>query len=117
MSLHIKIIALLAAILFLAGSVFGIHSHGVGEGKKLERAEWQAEKEEMQKAAAEQYKKDERQLSNAAEALEKAKNETQIIYRTITQRVDKLVDRPVYRANCIDQEGVEQVNKAFAGID
>src|SRR6476661_10425678 len=40
MSLHIKLIALLVGVLALAGAAFGIHAHGISQGKKIERATW-----------------------------------------------------------------------------
>lgn len=54
-------------------------------------------------------------LNDVANALEVAKREKQIIYRTITRSVDKIVDRPVYHSACIDDDGLRLINAAAAG--
>jgi hypothetical protein len=47
--------------------------------------------------------------------LEKSKNEKQIVYRTITKKVEKLIERPIYSTDCIDADGVQLINSALAG--
>lgn len=47
--------------------------------------------------------------------LEKAKNERTVEYRTLTQQVDKVVVRPVYRNVCLDADGLRIANTALAG--
>jgi len=54
--------------------------------------------------------------ANSAEsdlATERAKNH--VVYQTITREVDRLVDRPVYRADCFDADGLRLANAALAG--
>jgi hypothetical protein len=36
-------------------------------------------------------------------------------YRTITRLVDKIVERPVYRNVCLDDDGMQQLRAAIAG--
>lgn len=54
--------------------------------------------------------------ANSAEsdlATERAKSH--VVYQTITHEVDRLVDRPVYRADCLDVAGLNLVNQALSG--
>ena len=64
---------------------------------------------------AEEYKSSVEKGNQAAESLEVKKNEREIVYRTITKEVEKIVDRPVYRADCIDADGLRFINDALAG--
>jgi hypothetical protein len=50
-----------------------------------------------------------------AEQLEKARAQREIVYRTITKQVDKIVDRPVYRNVCLDDDGLRVINDALRG--
>lgn len=36
-------------------------------------------------------------------------------YRTITKYVDRIIDRPVYRNQCFDADGVRQLNEFIIG--
>lgn len=38
-----------------------------------------------------------------------------VVYRTITQVVDRVVERPVYRTACFDPDGLRAANEALAG--
>lgn len=51
----------------------------------------------------------------AAALLENNHEKTRIVYRTITRSVDRLVERPVYRNVCLDDDGVREANAALAG--
>jgi hypothetical protein len=68
-----------------------------------------------EKAAHDAYVAQTEKLNAAAQALEVAKNEKEIVYRTITQTVDRIVDRPVYRNVCLDADGLRNINAAAAG--
>lgn len=59
---------------------------------------------------------DQAQQMNVISAdLERARHEKQVVYRTITRRVEKVVERDVYRNVCLDDDGVRLVNSALAG--
>lgn len=45
----------------------------------------------------------------------KAKEEIRYVYRT--QMVDRIVERPVYRNQCFDDDGLRLLNDAIAGRD
>lgn len=59
-----------------------------------------------------------RGVNKAADAstdLEKYRVKTEIVYRTITKQVDKIIDRPIYRDRCFDDDGLRLANAALAG--
>jgi hypothetical protein len=51
----------------------------------------------------------------AARELEGENADANIIYREITVEVDRIVDRPVYRDRCLDDDGLRAANRALAG--
>lgn len=53
--------------------------------------------------------------NDASQNLENANEQTRTVYRTITQQVDKLVDRPIYRDRCFDDLGLQLANAFLAG--
>lgn len=50
-----------------------------------------------------------------AEKLEVDDAKAKVVYKTITQTVDRLVDRPVYRSVCLDADGLRVANEALSG--
>lgn len=56
------------------------------------------------------------QANAAVTTLESQNAKASIVYRTITQTVDKIVDRPVYRNVCLDDDGLRLVNAALGGV-
>jgi hypothetical protein len=75
------------------------------------RAEAAAQKESDAKA----YQARTVQLNEVSAELERAKSEKQIVYRTITKRVETYIDRPVYQRECLDDDGLRDANAALAG--
>lgn len=54
--------------------------------------------------------------NEAATELEQEDAEAEIVYRTITEQVDRLVlSEPVYRNVCLDGDGLRLANAALAG--
>lgn len=102
-------LALLAAA-FVAAFVAG----ATVNGWRLS-AKYDAERITAAKAAKEAYDAKAKQYNDAAQALEAAKNEREIVYRTITKQVEKVIERPVYRNACLDDSGLRIVNDALAG--
>jgi len=51
----------------------------------------------------------------AAKQLEVANANERVIYQTITKQVDRVVDRPIYRDRCIDDDGLRLARAAIAG--
>lgn len=70
------------------------------------------------KADSDRLAKLERGIEKAAEAsgkLEQDNEANRTIYREITKQVDKIVDRPVYRDQCFDADGLFLAQSALAG--
>ncbi len=98
--------------LVLALAVLGVIS-GIGykvyqAGRDAERLEWEAK-------ADQQRQNEELRIASAAAAYEVQRGKAKPIYRTITQTVDRLVDRPVYRNVCFDDDGLRCANAAIRG--
>ena len=72
------------------------------------RAEWSQANEKARKEEAER-------ASLAAAELEKARAEKKIVYRKITETVDRYIDRPVYHNACFDADGLRDANRALLG--
>lgn len=53
--------------------------------------------------------------ADVSEGLAKKDEETRVVYHTITRDVDKIIDRPVYRDRCLDDDGLQLANAALAG--
>lgn len=104
----IRIYAAIAAAVFLCASSAWV-------GHKVTAASYQADIIKEQQAAAEAIAAAARQANAQAEELEKARADREIIYRTITKQVDRIVDRPIYRTDCIDDDGLRSINEAITG--
>lgn len=70
---------------------------------------------EWDKAAAEQAKRETAQSTRAATQLEAKNAEAKVVYKTLTRTVDKYIDRPVYRVECFDADGLRDANAALIG--
>jgi hypothetical protein len=66
-------------------------------------------------AANELRRERERGADNAAASHEAFKENERVVYKTITETVDKIVERPVYRNVCLDADGLRQLNAAITG--
>lgn len=84
-------------------------------GHRVTAASYQADVIAEQQARAEAVQQAAEQANKHAEELEKARAQREIVYRTITKEVDRIVDRPVYRNVCLDDDGLRVINEALAG--
>lgn len=78
----------------------------------------QAEQAAMLKATqAAQAKYDAEVLAyNAvAQQLEVTKNEHAVLTKTITKSVNKYINRPIYKSECFDSDGLRDANRALSG--
>jgi hypothetical protein len=55
------------------------------------------------------------QMNAVSAELERTRHDKQVVYRTITKRVQTYIDRPVYLRECLDDDGVRDINAALAG--
>lgn len=67
------------------------------------------------KAIADQREREQQQAAFATTKLEAGNVQAKVVYRTITQTVDKVVEKPVYRSMCLDDDGLRVANQALAG--
>ena len=97
-------------IAFVVGAIAlaGIYAYGRSEGAKSVRLEWE-------EATRVQREKEAQRAAEAATELEKVKTKTKVVYRTITQEVDRVVEKPVYRDVCLDPDGLRLANAALVG--
>ena len=85
-----------------------IDSRGYARGAADIQAKWDAANEKQRKDEADKSAK-------AATGLEKGNAAAKVIYRTITNTVDKYIDRPIYRNVCFDDNGLRDANAALVG--
>jgi hypothetical protein len=104
----IHLIAILAVVGVITATVIGIYRSGYSAGEAAVKLEWE-------EASRAQKEKEANQIKAAAAALEAERAKRKVVYRTITQTVDKIVERPVYRNQCMDDDGLRCVNAALRG--
>jgi hypothetical protein len=90
---------------------------GSAAGYKLTADHYKAAQLEQERAAAAAYQARTEELNQVSAELERAKSEKHVIYRTITKRVQTYIDRPVYLHDCVDDDGLRDINAALAGAD
>jgi len=98
---------LLASAALTAGSAYVSH--------RITAASYQADIIKEQQQAAAGLLAAAEKANKHAEYLEKERAKREIIYRTITKKVDRIVDRPVYIRNCLDDDGLRMANEALTG--
>lgn len=102
------ILGALAAASFIAVSGWIGGAHHEAEQDQLRRdAELQA--------AHERYVADDKRLQAVAGDLEAARAARKASHDQNVRIVERLVDRPVYRADCLDDDGLRLANAALAG--
>ena len=101
---------ILYAVLALAilGTLSGIAYKIRESGKDAVRVEW-AEANRLARAA------EEKKAQAAATKTEAVRVEIRYRTKTITKEVDKIVDRPVYSATCLDADGLRLARCAIRG--
>jgi hypothetical protein len=93
----------------LAGSVASGYWKGHGDAAR----DAQVEQGKAIQVALNDYKARTSQAAAAAQTLENKDAQTTVVYRTIKQEVEKIVDRPVYRNVCFDDDGLRAANAAL----
>lgn len=102
----------LPAIALAAGLVIG-----AGAATKLTADHYTAKAAAAELAAADAYQARTVELNQVSADLERAKHEKQVVYRTITKRVETYIDRPIYLRDAIDDDGLRDINAALAGAN
>lgn len=81
---------------------------GIAEGQRRTQKLWDEAKTQQREEEIERGRKAALELGD-----DRAKSET--ITRTVTKYIDRIVDRPVYRSDCIDTDGLRYLNCAIRG--
>ena len=92
----------------IVGALYGLYHHGVTTGRADVQTKWDT-------AVREQREKEEKQAATASTKLETSNAKSKIIYKTITQTVDKIVKEPVYLRVCFDDAGLSVANNSLRG--
>lgn len=100
--MQLTIIAAALAGLLAFGSAWKIQDWRF-DSKEKERLEQVQEAKRMR----------EKQVVTASANYEKKKEATRIKYVTITETVEKIVDRPVYKNICLDDDGIKLINEGI----
>lgn len=111
MDLEAKLIAYAIAAAAILGGAWALASHFIGVGY----AKAKAEDAVAQSAEHERVAKVNFRNNELAGDLATKQADQKVIYATITKTVDRVVDRPVYRVECIDDDGLRSINGALAG--
>lgn len=104
-----------AGVLAFAAVITTVGYKAEEYGAAQVREQWSEEKREWERQSAALRAQRQNGIDEAAQILEKARNEKRIVYRTITQQVDRVVERDIYRRDCLDTDGMRLVADAFAG--
>lgn len=99
---HAAAALIAAAIAFTSGWKVNGWRHDSAEKARIE-------------AAHELARLNSKTADKAATGHESFKENERVIYQTITQTVEKIVERPVYRNSCFDDDGLRQLNAAITG--
>lgn len=101
----------IAISLFIGGYWKGHHDASADGLVKIEALQLQASEAAQKQRQAELI-----QGSNASTGFENDNAKAETVFRTITEQVDRIVDRPVYLNACLDPDGLQLANAALGGI-
>lgn len=76
---------------------------------------WVASQVEEVKAGIAAYKADAARENAEAAATLATEEKIRVVTKTVIQRVDKIVDRPIYVRACFDDDGLRLVNASLTG--
>lgn len=97
----------------------GIACLALGFGTAWQTQNWRhdaLELERTQRAAKDLTRVVEQQDRALTDYIEEQRN-AKAVYQRIVVEVDKIVDRPVYRTQCFDADGMRQLGAALDGRD
>lgn len=98
----------IAEYLVVIAVVMGMFWYVYDKGYTASDNKWQV-------AQAQANTEAQKKFNDVAQQLEVAKADRVIQTQYITKTVTKLVDRPVYQNVCIDNQGLDIINKALSG--
>ena len=99
--------AVVALLIAFSGAYLKGH-HDAAVNCEVQRAADRAKGQELKDKEA-------KTASVQSTKVEEHHAEREIVYRNITREVEKVVERPVYRSVCFDDDGLRAANRALAG--
>ncbi|HAV7145474.1 hypothetical protein KD918_16520 [Acinetobacter baumannii] len=100
------IIGFLAFLLVICLAVL---NHKTGQLKEAEQ-KCQSQIQEIERKNLKALAEKQNQINKVSADYEKAKAEQSTKVETVTREVQKIVERPIYKSSCIDDDGVYQIN-------
>ncbi|AYX95813.1 hypothetical protein ACUTA3_07855 [Acinetobacter baumannii] len=100
------IIGFLAFLLVICLAVL---NHKTGQLKEADQ-KCQSQIQEIERKNLKALAEKQNQINKVSAEYEQAKAEQSTKVETITREVQKIVERPVYKSSCIDDDGVQQLN-------
>lgn len=97
----------------------GLAALAIGFGSAWQVQAWRydsAQLEQINRAAKDTFRNVERQDTAVGDYTKDQAN-AKVIYRRIVVEVDKIVERPIYSATCIDPDGMRILGTALDGTD
>lgn len=104
-----------AGVLAFAAVITAVGYKAEEYGAAQVREQWSEEKREWERQSAALREQRQNSIDAAGKLREDSRNESRVIYRTITKSVPTYIDRPVYSQPCMDARGLSDVNAALAG--
>jgi hypothetical protein len=96
---------------YVAILLAGLFAGGIGTWRVEEWRHDALEKDRLEQAAKEIQRKAEH-VDTAATGHEDDKARIETVFKTITQEVDHVVEKPVYRNVCLDDDGLRAIRSA-----
>ena len=84
---------------------------GFGAGMGLQKLFWIAADKERIEQEAKTKDNNREKAQDASASYEEKRTVNEIRYRTVTVTVEKIVDRPVYINQCLDDDGLRTLNE------
>jgi len=94
--------------LAVLGALGGIYGAGYRSGSNAVHNEWQT-------ASREQRDREAKAGQKAAEKKEAGDAKAKVVYRRITQEVERVVEKPIYHHICLDPDGLRHARDAIGG--
>jgi hypothetical protein len=99
----------------IVGAIIGAGLAGATGAWKVQNWRHDAMEKERIEAAQETARLRARVADTASVSHEDFKEKERVVYQVITQTVDKIIERPVYRNVCLDADGLRSLNDAIRG--
>lgn len=95
---------------FLLAISLAVLNHKAGQLKEAEQ-KCQSQIQEIERKNLKALAEKQNQINKVSADYERVKAEQSTKFETVTREVQKIVERPVYKSSCIDDDGVQQLNE------